>query len=141
MNARVRERVRRALILADDFAHHANGVSATVARVARGSDETKIAETVFDAAQATVPTAIKVDLAGSGRNASAFEMSFEGDHGRAMRLRSVSMLAQTTGQCSRPSRSIDRYWGAVCDFASTVPHRYAANAFIVEGDIGNLRIF
>src|SRR5262245_4637337 len=53
-SARVRQSPGCALILADDFAHHALDVRAATAHVTGGRDETEIAVAAFDVAQSAV---------------------------------------------------------------------------------------
>ena len=71
------ERVSRADVLTDYFAHHALGVRGASADVTRRRDKTKIAAAVFNAAQAAIAAPIKIDFARAGRDPRVFKMGFE----------------------------------------------------------------
>ncbi len=138
---RMRECIGRTAVLTDDFAHHTLCVRSTFAYLARRGDKAKIAETVFNTAQPTVATAIKIDLASAGRDASVFQMGFESDQRRTMRFRFVPGLTNPTSQGPRSSRGIDRHRRTVTDFASIAFHNQPGNPIFLKKQIPDVCIF
>src|SRR6266496_2870718 len=127
---RLSQRFGGALVLANDFAHYSFGVGATRAHISSRSDETQIAKAIFDAAQSTVTALIKIDFAGSGRDARVRKMSFEGDEWRAMKFRSVTFC--TPRQRSSTSRCVERYGRAIAGFATALFHDDTFNRCVIE---------
>src|SRR5713226_1168881 len=119
------QRKSSAGVLTDNLAHHALSIRGAGAHVTRRRDKTEITATVFNAAQTAVTAAIKINLAGAGRDARVFKMGFESHEGSTIRFR--PLLFNAPVERAHATRGVNRDWRAVTDLVSGALQSDAAN--------------
>ena len=115
-------------VLADYFAHDPFGVGAGSADIARRDYKAEIAEPALDAAEPAVTTAVKINLASSGRDLRVRKMCFERDQRRPLRWRSDLLFSNSTGERARASGSVEDDSRSITRFTAAALNRHSGNA-------------
>ena len=108
MNSRLLERFGSACVQHYNFAHHSVRIRTTTPHIFCRDNETKIAETVFDSAEAALTTSIEIDFASAWSDARVFQMRLKSDDPALSSARSVMRLAiKVAREGTRTARSVD----------------------------------